>query len=520
MLCLFYQDRETIRELQDQFPNVSLVFVCSKVDKDKNAVLNDDKDENDEEDDDTDFKDPSQDIIELAMKKKQEVFRQLKEACFLGLNDDIDSSVNFHGVSARNVETARRKSKQNHDTRCFDRFHCAILQKLEDALKKDSKKALDNLLTAQEMILLSVVNTKRSLSHSANLIPSVCDQALKTELSIFQTTLKLSFKSVEIKETIRRNLEQLSVVFMDEGEHYQLADGGTVMKELKTITESAEIDPELLKQVRLEELLVMEFTSTIKGAILDKTFNILKVTIHGVLREVLSQAVGELIKLTQSVRNPLIGRLVKRIFGASTEPQEDVNSFLKLQMILDGLLDSVDGAVNSTLRKEISGPLSEFSVNDVGKNPRPRDKHWRRKVVQTLLSKLDYQHVADRVIETCDESLLKLHKLFRETVESYRALNKILERDNLTLTVEKLRSNYLPRVAELAVRGHAIRYAIERGPPVLGDHIKSTAHGRILSCSSRQWFGGKEEAMVKVCTKSAVGADVWHQTMIDCLHAL
>ncbi|KAK3712990.1 hypothetical protein QZH41_014112 [Actinostola sp. cb2023] len=504
-------DRTTIRELQDKFPNVSLMFVCSKVDIDKQAQ------EYDNDDDKQDLTDRYQ----LALKKKIEVFRQLKASYFLARDEEIDASLHFHGVSARNVEKARKHNEQNNDTRSFDRLHCCILEKLENALMKDSKKALGNLLSAQEMILCSVISARKSLSLTTHLIPSVCDQALKTELLIFQTTLKLGMKSDEIKNTIRRDLEQLSAGFLDEGENYQIIDQRTMRKEFQTIQKTAGIDPELLKQVRIEELLVMEFTSAIKGAIVDRTFNVLKFSIHMVLKEVLSHAVREMIKLTQTVRNPLIGRLVKRIFGAPTsESEEDVNDFLQLHRILDGLLDSVDAAVNSTLRREISIPLSEFDVNEVGSNPRPRDAHWRRKVVQTLLSKLDFKRVASSVIESCDESLLKLHKLFRDSVENYRTLNTIFDGANLTTTLQHLRSKYVPRVAELAVRGHSLRYVIERGVPELGVKIKSTAHGEIYSCASRHWCWDQKECMVKVVTKSEVGLEVWCQTMKDCINSM
>ena len=154
----------------------------------------------------------------------------------------------------------------------------------------------------------------KSLSHTAFLVPSLSDQALKTELHIFQTTLKLTFNCDNISENIRRHLERLSVDFMDEAEHYQEIDQGTITREFQSMQKTAEIDPELLKQVRIEGLMVQEFMITIKAAILEKTFNVLKFYIHGTLRGALSEAVGELIKLTQIARDPLIGRLVKRIF--------------------------------------------------------------------------------------------------------------------------------------------------------------------------------------------------------------
>jgi len=493
------------------------MFVCSKVDHDNKAKAFD-KGEDIDGEDLSDTSDSEATRL-YCQEKKLKVFRQLQSSSFLSIDEQLESTVRFHGVSALNVAKSRKHDTINYDTLTFDRFHCSILKELESALKKDSKKALGNLLTAQEMIFLSSVSARKSLSHTAYLIPSLSDQALKTELHLFQTTLRLGFKCDEINESIRRRLESLSVSFMDEAEHYQQIDQKTIAEQFQTMKLTEAIDAELLKEVRIEGLLVQEFTSTIKHAILEKTFNVLKYYIHSALKDALSEAVGELIKLTQIARDPLIGRLIKRIFGASYESEDEVHSFLKLHMILDGLLDTIDTAVSSTLRRSISTPLSEFDVATVGNNPRPHDVHWRRKVAQTLLSKLDYRKIANSVITTCDDALLGLHQRFRETVESYHRINQVINAGNLTSTLQELRTNYVPRVAELAVKGHSLGYAIERGRPVLGSPFKPTEHGRIYSCASPRWSTGQDESLIKVITKSGVGVEIWNQTMIDCLHA-
>ncbi|XP_031573993.1 uncharacterized protein LOC116307815 [Actinia tenebrosa] len=509
------KDKTTIRELQDKFPNVSLMFVCSKVDCDQTALSFDNDDDDDEQ------KKTEEELYELAQEKKEKLFRQLTRANFL-INSSMKDCPLFHGVSARNVKTARRGKLQNKETDAFNRFHRCILEKLEEALRRDGKRVLSELLSAQEMILNSVVNTRKSLSMTADLLPVMCDQALKTELSIFQANLKLGLKSFEVKSTIRHDLEQLASALLDEGESYNIPERNTVQKEFQTIQQTVGINPEFLEEIRIEELLLMEFVSNLKGAILDRTFNVLKYSVQGVIREALSQAVGELIKLTQCdlITHPLISHLVQRIFGVSTEAIQDTNGFLKLHVVLDGLLETVDSAVNSTLRQEISKPLSNFDVTTVGRNPRPRDPLWRRKVVQTLISKLDYNHVGESVIEACDESLLRLHQLFRDTVENYRVLNAVLEKSCLSSIIDILRSDYVPHVAELAVRGHGLQYVIERGgPPELGEQVRSTSHSQLYSCFSPKWCAGRGSCVVKVVTKSAVGIDVWNQTMIDCMHS-
>ena len=74
-------------------------------------------------------------------------------------------------------------------------------------------------------------------------------------------------------------------------------------------------------------------------------------------------------------------------------------------------------------------------------------------------------------------------------------------------------------MAELAVKGHSLGHAIERGRPVLGSLYMTTTHGHIYSCTSPRWVGCYQEALIKVIIKSVAGETIWNQTMIDCLHA-
>ena len=142
------------------------MFVCSKIDQDRKGKAYDGGNDIDDEES-TDFSRLSEEDLNYCVTKKEKVFRQLKNFSLLSMEEQMESTVHFHGVSARSVAKARRHKILTYHTLSFDRFQCSILRELESALKKDSKKALGNLLTAQEMIFLSAVSAREvTFSHS------------------------------------------------------------------------------------------------------------------------------------------------------------------------------------------------------------------------------------------------------------------------------------------------------------------------------------------------------------------
>jgi hypothetical protein len=473
------------------------MFVCSKVDVDKKAKAYDNDEDTDDESCETDAFD-EQLLFNEAQKKKFAVFQKLKDLDFLPSDAEIGSCRIFHGISAETVEKAREENLKNAATMSFDHLELCILEKLESSLRRESKRVLSTLMSAQEMILSSVVDKQRTLAVTVSSLPEAYKDAVKMELSVFSMILDLIVNGQSITNTIGSVLEKLAVIFLKDGEDYQF----------NTMNDS-------------KEALVDEFCREMKGAILDRAFNVLKRSIRRALRQSLFQSIIKVEQITEVVGDPLISRLMQRIYANEYQPKKnrDKKGFLGLYVVLEGVLESFRSAVDSALRTEIFRQLNEFNVEEVGSSqPRPRDSSWRRKVVQTLLSNIDCKLLTKKVVETCREALSSKHQQFTKDVRDFRSLNEILSAAGVESTIKRLRSDYVPQVAELAVKGHALQYVIERGgPPILGEQITSTAHGQVFSCSNPLWCANRDSC-VKVITKSAVGVEVWNQTMLDCMH--
>lgn len=494
------KDRTTIRELQNKFPNVSLMFVCSKVDVEPKAKAFDRDEPDDAEDDDT--HDPfDEELFKQAQKKKYEVHRKLKNLDFLPSDDEIGSSSLFHGVSARTVKLSRKKGLRNAATMSFENLELCIFEKLESSLRKESKKALSILLSTQEMILTSVVDKERTLAVAVTSTTNAYHHAVDTELAIFSLILELVVKGKSITNAIGSELEKLAVIFINEGEKYQFKANGEMR----------------------DAVLVEEFCSEIKGSILDRTFNVLKRAVKRDLRRSLVLSALKVKMLTESIENALIARFISRAYAREYHQemkQMDRESLAKKCAVLDGILESFSTGIDVALRRELEGHLDDFDLKEVGPSrPKPRDSSWRRMVVQTILSKINCQKLAKAVIQTCKAALTLKHQEFMQDAHKFQLLNQALSSPGVESMVTRLHTDYIPQVAELAVKGHALQYVIERGgPPKLGKKEICTAHGQVHSCSSPLWCADRESCMVKVVTKSAVGSEVWNQTMRDCMH--
>ena len=478
------------------------MFVCSKVDVEEKAKKYDRDDDDDDESQDDDTHDPfDQALFNQAQKKKFEVFQKLRNLGFLPSDDEIGSSSLFHGVSAKLVKLSRKKNLRNEATMSFESLELCIFEKLESSLRKESKKALSTLLSTQEMILTSVVEKEKTLAVAVSSAHGAYDEAVGNELSIFALILQLVVKSHVITNAIGSELEKMAVIFIKEGERYQFKASG-----------------------KKEKALVEEFCSETAGSILDRTFNVLKRSVKRDLKRSLVSAALKVEVLANSVQNsPLISRFLQRAYASDDNQgsiQIDDKSLLRKCAVLGGILESFSTAIDITLRKELSRHLHDFDVKEVGSSaPRPKDKCWRVKVVQTMLSKINCKLLAVAVIETCEEALSLKHQEFIQETRKFQVLDQMLSSPGVESMVTRLRSDYVPQVAELAVKGHALQYVIERGgPPELGKIEMCSAHGQIHSCTSPRWCADRERCMIKVVTKSAVGSEVWNQTMKDCMH--
>ncbi|EDO35752.1 predicted protein, partial [Nematostella vectensis] len=136
----------------------------------------------------------------------------------------------------------------------------------------------------------------------------------------------------------------------------------------------------------------------------------------------------------------------------------------------------------------------------------------RRKVAQTLLSKLDSKKISDSAIKTCKEILNHMLEKFVGRIETIKRLNDTLA--SIPDDFDNLRLVHVPHVAELVARGYSLQNIMNKGPVKLGAVLSRTANSVVYECSSPAW-GGLDKSVVKVVKRDALDDKVWKQYILD-----
>lgn len=456
----------------------------------ENALKYDHEDEDDDQDHE-DGEDECQKRFDLAQQKKIAVFNELKRLSFLPPDDQMDSSELYHGVSAKLVKQARKQKLHNDALMSFEHFENSILEKLESSLRKQVKRELSVLLSAQEMFLTTAVDAQRDMDVKSTKMKDDIHRFKETEQAIFTMIEQVIDRDASIVKAVGHDLEKLSAILLKEAEGFKYTTKGS-------------------SNAKLAE----EFSREIKGSILDRSFNVLRQSFRRALQASLVDSV--LITELNTLLNPLIRRLFQRAMVDSEDtslPREDsLGKFVVSKAVaLGDVISSVSKDVDTLLRSRLNTQIDTFDITKTyTTRPMPNDRLWRRKVVQDILSKIDIKQLTDEVILACQKRLVNKRKKINDMITTIELL--------IGLSGNTKIAGYLPQIAHLAVRGHSLRYVIERGVPELGQELQNTAHGRLFSCSSPYWVVGCGSSMVKVVNKNGVKDAFWDQTMRDCMH--
>ena len=492
------------------------MFVCNKVDTTSEAA-NYDKD-SDEEDNEEAHTKPS---------KQSVVFDQLKDAKLIPPEASIESHPFFHGVSAREAHKARKEGENNQAVAMFERFEQCLEEKLEVAIKRETKRAVDKLLMLQESFIAAVgaAHTRQQMDSESvrfGFVPGFFQDILNAEVAIKNTLDTLAANQKGLELVIERKLRSLEQNFQRKAEEYKIEDETTIREDLEASAlnlGSVEVAFEVLRlSMSNVSLPFFRFVEDMKELILDETFNALKDSLVKTMNDPISQAAEELMRLSEKLQHPAIAQIFQRSYDIEfEESQADQRSHLLL-VVLDGLLDHIDKIVTIAFRREISGPLSEtFSHWEVPSHIKPdvRDKESRRKVVTFLLANLIPCHVAETVTNECKDALEQMHETFQIAILNLEGLIEVLSSKGTSSQLDDLHKVYTPRVRGLAVEGFALQFLMDKGPVLLGDRVPHKGPSQFYECLSPSWCYQGEPSVVKVVKEPDVGEEAWKRTSVD-----
>lgn len=163
------------------------------------------------------------DATSQALSKQETVFAELKKLNLLPEEDDIGSCQVYHGVSAKNIRSARINKMENDFTENFARFQRCFQMVLANSIKRQIKLAIEGMLSVQEQFILAIGD----LSASSQNLSKFLSVASETEKEVMRVLLEKVSGNLVSKETINELLHRIKEETVEEAKCYRKSEGGT-----------------------------------------------------------------------------------------------------------------------------------------------------------------------------------------------------------------------------------------------------------------------------------------------------
>ena len=568
----------TLTFLKDKFPQSCMMYVCNKVDitkeaqkydkrsawrldsidQDDNDDDGDDHDDDDDDDDDDDEEEEDEDEEEEEEDEEEEerlkvdaketeskdgangskeghlkeankehnkgeaVYNQLKDKYDIG--ETWETCPSFHAISAREVRIERLEKRETEATRRFRRFESSLQDHLGKVMKTQTRRVVQKLSVLQESFVHVVQVQKTSITQQASVVPQILTKAAGMQEKMIKSLSAITLKSEESERKVLRDLKILKINLLHEAEVYKVEKLKSLEQEFPTKVKSElPAYSKILLNANFDIALV-KFVDDLKESILEKTSHILDKAVEVLMKDHVNNLTIAITDFNADLRNPVISRILEELYDIQFLTAKAQTDQL-LQLVVNGLLDSMSEVAKIALRTEISEPLSKcLCPEDLSCNTTldVRKTETRLNICETLLATINSHRVVDAVREACTNRLLKIHEQLMDALSSFASLQAAFENSDMSLQLEVFRVRFTPEMRKLTVEGMALQYLQIFGPVTVGEPIAQARHGVIYECTSEHWcrVSPTGQCVVKVLDKKEVDENAWNQTAVDLVNIM
>jgi len=493
---------------------------CSGCHCDGDGDDTDDEDEGEDED-----KEKEEYEEEGAVSNKGEaVFIQLRDKFALG--ETWETCPFYYAMSAKEVRQERVKKREAESTRRFRRFQVSLQDHLGKVVKTQTRRVVQKLLVLQESFANVVQVQRTSITHKASLGPQIVQQASRVQDKMVKSLSTITLKSQESKRMILEDLELLKMKILKEAEMYKVENPQNLQREFQTmVKDELPFYSSMLLNAAFD-VSFAKFVGDIKSSILEKTCQSLEDAVQVLMNDYVNDLTIAVTEFYKDLSNPAVSRILEeaydvRFLAAKAETDE------LLQVVMNALLDSMSEVARTTLRTEISEPLSkclcpeDLSSYAAIKIDVPKIT-TRLSICESLLATINFNHVVDSVQEACTNHLLKMHEQFMAALSLFISLQDAFANSDMSSQLEMFRLHFTPQIRKLTVEGMALNFLQIFGPATLGPPIAQARHGVIYECTSRRWCRASPsgQCVVKVLDRRDVQESAWNQTAVDLVNMM
>ncbi len=503
------------------------MFVCNKVDTSTGAETFDARS--------SDELDSDEEETVKKVDKQNIVFSQLQGHGLIAESESYETCSSFYGISAQNVREDRRRKICSKASELFSKFEDGLLGILEDTIKRQTKQVVGELIFLQMSLVHAMGRSRQALSRMFG-SPLEFDTAKSVEKSLHTTLTETIASEEKIGMLVNCNVLGLEEKFMPAALQFRATV--QVPVEVSSLDRLVASLQELEDNLNFLYLLLsvtvkrpkynfpvsliendapfLRFLISMKGVILDKTFNDLRRTFEGFLR-----GVRNLVEVhSRNIVNPSLRHALDLAYGSSLSRTKDSLS----DQPSEGLFAHLTSLVSKVLRTVLTEVLIEGLIDAMewkssNANLNIADEQSRRKILELILSKFSTQRIAQAISVAFKEILEEVHNLFFKLMDSLTVFADVIS-NHSSQQLEEMAALYIPTVTHLVVQGFALQFLLNNGPLTLGQALKSTKHGMIHDCTG--WAGESftGDSVVKVIEEEKVEAEVWAQTAVDLINTM
>ncbi|XP_077983982.1 dual serine/threonine and tyrosine protein kinase-like [Glandiceps talaboti] len=455
------QDRDDIRKVQEGHRDI--FFVVTKVDKDE-----------DEDDDDDDI--PEEEVVR---EKKTRAYNSLVKEGFLPAGVPMEKCLTFHGISNWRVKQYQKDRSRAYIPFVddYDHFKNCLCNFVSSSLGAIIVSASTTLVASHTRCLDFFIGRATKSKHTEEESKKKMEMCRQTENKIYS---KMVNKIRNRKSGLTRSAAKAITDKKDEilkiASKFKFRDIDVPRDELINNNELAKQCTDQIERLVIS-LLSTNITETLGSAFKDE-----------------DDILSDLVNVAKELEN--IGHDSRT--DSESESDYTISEILKQCTMssynVENAITLEKGTWKSSMRKYMKKTLflvrnpmaawrGQLSVNE----------KWKRSVAGDILSRVNAEAIATRVIEQATQHLETCHESFGEAMTDLETVLKYAFKTN-----DKERSrirDMAPKIARLELETHSIIDTRKYGIPTLGRKIGQGSQGDVFECGN---FVNGEPCVIKV----------------------
>ncbi|XP_070553789.1 dual serine/threonine and tyrosine protein kinase-like [Ptychodera flava] len=494
-------DMASIQFFKEKCLDTRIVYVCNKVDVDTRAKEMDrgSDEESDEEDAPT---------VARSTNMGVRVRGELSDCCLL---DERSSKEVYHAISVREVRKARRQSQSNPEEgdlgsneyiRNFETFKEDVMLFLRAHFNKLVLKAIEKLEECHSRCFYSFSSKQRGIEEEGMEMTKALEDASSSEERLFEQLVEaVDSKTDRIKAIVSGAVTLIEEDTMNMAKRLKLQKVIAYDHFLKCPDITEQFEKHILEDQKFSKL--HAFCYEIRNYIVNKVFRKVEEDLESLLENDVASAVWPFIIETMDVLdNPTLKRNLDtayQFFGAETTQCRD-QTRKSLAGLVFSLLRAVKSALSTALQRTYAvlpmvGTARMFYEDYVGQRRLNNDQ--KQDVARHLISKLDTNEIALSIVSSCREAMSHNHRLFGESLKKIDWLKTEVQVQHLE-HLEAIRSKVIWELAQIDVRNRALKYAITKGKPILGEILHRGKHSAIHNLAEGWQLTDPDKYVVRV----------------------